>query len=193
MIAVSNLRVKRVKDVQLGHLVAMLHVDQTLLGIVVESPPELKNVRAVLALTMDSADSGKIPYLLAKSSVDQCFDFGAPATFLWPPVVANINPRWHAGLRTGHLAVTENVVAINGCYGQSHIKHGYWDISSGRMVWDKYTMFLTEWQLGVPGHAGAWNSLLNFPADFNAGDFEQTQKMELTPHETLPQRTVAGA
>jgi len=193
VIAVSSLRVKRVRDVQLGHLVALPHSEQTLLGIVVESPPEMKSVRAVLAFAVESQDAGKLPYLLANTGASQCFDFGTPATFLWTPVVANINPRWHAGLKTGHLAVTENVVAINGCYGHSHVKHGYWDVSSGRMVWDKYTMFLTEWQLGIPGHAGAWNALLTFPADFYSVDFEQTQKMEAVPQEPVPQRTVVGA
>jgi len=192
VIAVSKLRVKRVRDVALGHLVALPHSDQTYLGIVVEAPPELKSVRSVLALAMEASGAGRMPYLLASSGADQCFDFGAPATFLWEPTVSKIDPRWHAGLKTGHLAVTENVVAINGCYGRSQVKHGYWDIATGRMVWDKYTMFLTDWQLGVPGHDGVFNTLMSFPADFYSVDFEQTQKMTAVPHEPLPQRTVAG-
>jgi len=193
VIAVSKLRVKRVRDVPLGHLVALPNSDQTQLGIVVEAPPELKGVRSVLALAVETPGAGKMPYLLAHSGPDQCFDFGGPATFLWPPVISKINPRWHAGLKTGHLAVTENVVAINGCYGRSQVKHGYWDVVTGRMVWDKYTMFLTEWQLGIPAHDGTVDTLMRFPADFYSVDFEQTQKMTAMPQDDLPTREVMGA
>ena len=191
MIAVSKLRVKRVRDIPLGHLVALPQDHETLLGIVVEAPPEFKGVRAVLGLAVDTAGAGKMPYLLPNSGPEQCFDFGGPATVLWPPSLGRINPRWHSGLRTGHLAVTENVVAINGCYGRQQVKHGYWDIATGRMVWDKYTMFLTEWQLGVPGHGGELNVLMNFPADFASAANEITQKMAIP--EALAQRSALEA
>ena len=191
MIAVSKLRVKRVRDIPTGHLVALPQDDETLLGIVVESPPEHKGTRVVLALAVTIAGAGKMPYLLPNSGTELCFDFGGAATFLWPPSIARINPRWHAGLRTGHLVVTENVVAINGCYGRQQVKHGYWDISTGKMVWDKYTMFLTEWRMGVPDYSGALNVLMNFPADFEAAANELTQKMTVVP-ETLSQRAMPG-
>ena len=191
MIAVSKLRVKRVRDVPLGHLVALPQADATLLGIVVESPPELKVGRVVLGLCVEIPGAGRMPYLLTSSSPEQCFDFGTAATFLWPPAIARISPRWHAGLRTGHLAVTENVVAINGCYGRQQVKHGYWDISSGKMVRDNYTMFLAEWQLGVPDHQDALDVLLNFPADFAGVSQEVTQKMSLS--DTIQPRSMLGA
>jgi hypothetical protein len=166
LIPVSKLRVRRVKDVELGHLVALPHRNETLLGIVVEAPPESKADRLVLALAVDMSEPHKVPYVLPSSAPEQCFDFGGPATFLWPPIVSRIHPRWHAGLQTGHLAVTENVVAINGCFGRHQTRYAYWDVQSGRMVWDKYTMFLTEWQLRAPDSGE--DLLLNFPADFRS-------------------------
>lgn len=167
MIPVSKLRVRRVKEVELGHLVALPHRNETVLGIVVEAPPDSsKSDRLVLALAVDLSEPHKVPYVLPSSAPEQCFDFGGPATFLWPPVIAKIHPRWHAGLQTGHLAVTENVVAINGCFGRHQLKYAYWDVQTGRMVWDKYTMFLTEWQLRLADSEA--DLLLNFPGDFRA-------------------------
>jgi hypothetical protein len=158
--------VRRVKEIPLGHLVAIAGTNETLLGIVVEAPAEFKGVNLVLGLAVEVSGTVKKPCLLPDSGVEQCFDFGGPATFLWPPAIARISPRWHAGLRPGHLAVTENVVAINGCYGRQQSKQAYWDVLTGRIVWDKYTMFLTEWQAGIPGPGGSLHPLMNFPADF---------------------------
>jgi len=191
VIAVSKLRVKRVRDVPLGHLVALPQSDETVLGIVVESPAEFKGARVVLGLSVEIPGAGRMPYLLPSSGPEQCFDFGTSATVLWPPSIQRISPRWHSGLKTGHLAVTENVVAINGCYGRQQVKHGYWDIGTGKMVGDKYTMFLTEWQLGVPDHEGALDVLMNFPADFANVSQEITQKILLS--DTIQQRSMLGA
>lgn len=166
MIPVTNLRVRRVREVALGHLVVLAHQNTQLLGIVVEAPPEYKHDRLVLGLAVDLSEPFRVPYLLPSSAPEPCFDFGGPATFLWPPAISRIHPRWHPALPVGHLAVTENVVAINGCFGRQEIRHGYWDVLSGKMVWDKHTMFLTEWQLRVPGEESPATAMLNFPADF---------------------------
>jgi hypothetical protein len=166
VISVSKLRVRRVQDVPLGNLVAVPHRDETLFGIVAEAPVEFKVDRLVLALTVDVSEATKVPYLLSSSAAEQCLDFGAAATFFWQPEISRLRPRWDEGLVAGHLAVTENGVAINGCFGRHQIKHGYWDVQSGRMVWDKHTMFLTQWQLRVPGADGRLDPQLSFPDDF---------------------------
>jgi hypothetical protein len=166
VIAVSKLRVRRVKDVPLGHVVAVPHREETLLGIVVEAPVELKVDRLVLALAVDVSEATKVPFLLSSSAAEQCLDFGGAATFFWQPQISRVRPRWDVGLVVGHLAVTENGVAINGCFGRHHVKYAYWDVQSGRMVWDKYTMFLTEWQLRVPGADSSVQPQLTFPDDF---------------------------
>jgi hypothetical protein len=142
------------------------HREETLLGIVVEAPVEFKVDRLVLALTVDVSAGAKVPYLLSSSTAEQCLDFGGAATFFWEPEISRLRPCWDVGLVAGHLAVTENGVAINGCFGRHHVKHGYWDVQSGRMVWDKYTMFLTQWQLRVPGADSSAQPQLTFPDDF---------------------------
>lgn len=192
LVPVTKFRVRRVRDVDLGHLVALPHQDETVLGIVVEAPPEFKSDRLVLGLSVDLSEPTRVPYLFPSSGAEQCFDFGGPATFLWTPEISRIQPRWHAGLQVGHLAVTENVVAINGCFGRQQIKYGYWDVLSGRMVWDKYTMFLTEWQLRAPGDELQGKSLLDFPADFRLPRPVVTAEPEQTIQQDFPRAITAS-
>jgi hypothetical protein len=162
MIDLGKLKMAKVSDVPLGHLVLYTHATQPLFAVRVDGPGS--NVLGLLLLCIDAGGSSPEPFLFPEIGDDFCLYIGGP-TVAWdrdPTSVAGIE-----ALGSSPLIITPEGIALMARVNQSSSVRLAWGLTTGTQLRYSHAYRVNKWQIGVIGMREEFVALVKYPEHYS--------------------------